>query len=1186
MRIRLFILAGIVSCLLLCQFLSAQTAVTLSSIKQDQKLNGFGAVSLYTNDAGQPMGARFVHDKTGFTLDLLQIESVPQTFIWVNSFPLSGKGEPHTQEHLLITKGNKGRALNTRENMSLAFSNAFTQQLYTAYHFSTSAGGDVFYKLFESYLDALLHPDYTDEEVHREVCNWGVAEDAATKQLKIEEKGSVYNEMKTSMNNPYAQVYNAMGMLLYGKTHPMSYNAGGNPDDIRVLNAADIKKFHDLNYHLGNMGAITALPKTMGLSNVLSEMDKLLNRLQPAAAKNTFNNILPVPQPAPGGTVQMVKYPGASTDPGLMLLAWPAQLTLSATDEIMLNNFLYIFAGDASTNLYKKFIDGKTKEVDLGAQGLYAYADNGQGQPVYIGITDVAAESLSQEKAAASVQKIMEELNRVASFKDGSAELKEFNQRFKNSLTESRRGLAKFINTPPKFGYRNTNENWYQQIKEMEKSTGFKKSIIQKSNFEEIDKLLATGKNFWGAYLEKWKLNNSLPYVVIAKASATLLAEQDSAAKLRAATEVASLEKQFNVTGEQEAISKYKAAYDANTAALEKLEQGSTMKFIDNPPLTLDDQLDFKTTLLANKIPLTASTFNNMTSATTGIALKVNNVEAGKLVYLSMLPELLTQTGILRNHGPVSYEEMLQQQRQEILSLQAYYSTNFKTGRVELVVKGAGNNATEAQRALLWMNDILQTPNWTMQNISRIRDLVDQVLSNKRKAMQGPEEYWVTDPANIYRVQNNPWLMATSSFLTAAHNIHRLRWMLMDAGTPGDRSLSASFLGGLGNIKASRADMNTLLHQLQHANDSAVIAKPLMPETMEAMYVLTIKSRKVIIEAANDLEQMLADIPDESLEADWKYLCSQMAHDLMQTPEQTLRELQKVRQSLLLTAGARMFVVGSGATQRLLKKNIDMLVAGLSTDKPVPVIVTGKKIINERVKKRLNSTEEPVYAGLINPNSATGVFINSAPLVTYADTSNEKLLQFLAAQLFAGGGKQSVYTKTTGAGLSYSTGVSASAGSGLFSYYAERTPLLPQTLGFVIDEIKRTPDDPAMSEYIISLCVSASRASAEYETRGEAMASDIADGLSPALVRRFRQAILKLRATPGLMTEVYKRKDAVYEKILPGYAAAMKDIPGGNYFVIGNEKQMAAYETYLQSKDGPGTKLYRLYPRDYWMVPE
>ncbi|HPH86736.1 MAG TPA: hypothetical protein PLC48_14815, partial [Ferruginibacter sp.] len=133
MQHRIGFLLVCISLLGITSFPVAQTGVsaTLSNIKKDQKINGFHADAVYLNDAGNPMGGRFIHDKTGFTLDLLQIESVPQTYIWVNSLPLSNKGEPHTQEHLLITKGNKGHDLNTREGMSLAFSNAFTMQTYT-----------------------------------------------------------------------------------------------------------------------------------------------------------------------------------------------------------------------------------------------------------------------------------------------------------------------------------------------------------------------------------------------------------------------------------------------------------------------------------------------------------------------------------------------------------------------------------------------------------------------------------------------------------------------------------------------------------------------------------------------------------------------------------------------------------------------------------------------------------------------------------------------------------------------------------------------------------------------------------------------------------------------------------------------------------------------------------------------
>jgi hypothetical protein len=82
----------------------AAEQVSFSDVNQQTVSHGFRAVAVYMNDADQPFGARFSHEKTGFTLDLIQVQSVPQAFTWVNSFPVSERGEPHTQEHLLMGK--------------------------------------------------------------------------------------------------------------------------------------------------------------------------------------------------------------------------------------------------------------------------------------------------------------------------------------------------------------------------------------------------------------------------------------------------------------------------------------------------------------------------------------------------------------------------------------------------------------------------------------------------------------------------------------------------------------------------------------------------------------------------------------------------------------------------------------------------------------------------------------------------------------------------------------------------------------------------------------------------------------------------------------------------------------------------------------------------------------------------
>jgi len=202
---------------------------TLSNLKEGQIINGFRTEAIYLDDSDKAFGARFRHVRTGFTLDFLQIQSVPQVFAWVNSFPTSERGEPHTQEHLLLGKGNVGRAHSSLEGMSLVSSSAFTQQWRTCYHFHTAGGAEIFYKLFESQMDALLHPDYTDEEIRREVSHWGINENPANKSLRLEEKGTVYQEMVTTYDRPVSLLFRAENQMLYGASHPLALSAGGWP---------------------------------------------------------------------------------------------------------------------------------------------------------------------------------------------------------------------------------------------------------------------------------------------------------------------------------------------------------------------------------------------------------------------------------------------------------------------------------------------------------------------------------------------------------------------------------------------------------------------------------------------------------------------------------------------------------------------------------------------------------------------------------------------------------------------------------------------------------------------------------------------------------------------------------------------------------------------------------------------
>ncbi|MDT5269535.1 MAG: hypothetical protein QOH49_1721 [Acidobacteriota bacterium] len=1167
---------------------SSNTAVSLEALAEGKMVGGFRAEALYLNDSDKPFGARLRHARTGFTLDYLQIQSVPQVFMWVNSFPVSEHGEPHTQEHLLLGKGNVGRTHAGLESMSLAGSSAFTQQWRTCYHFHTAAGSEVFYKLFESQLDALLHPDYTDEEIRREVSHWGVSENPADKKLSLEEKGTVYQEMRTTYDRPISRLFRAENQMIYGADHPLAMSAGGWPDSIREMKAEDIRKFHADNYHLGNMGMVASFPKEMPLSEVVARLDAVFNRLEPKQESRHFTteSDIPKPKPAAAGSIKLVEYPHKNEQqPGWIMFAYPAQLTLDTKEKTLLSLFLSNVAGDPTTNLYKLFVDTKTRVMDTGAKGVFAFLDDEmvEGNPVYVGLTDVAPANMTDEKIVAVRQKVLEEMKRIASFADGSAELKEFNERLKSRVVQTRRTLSKLVNSPPGFGFRNTDSGWMTHLIDLNRTPGFRKSVTLKPELASVEQLLSSDKNAWRDLVARWKLAESVPYAVAAKPSPQMLVRDEQERAARAQAEAERVMKRYDVEVEQEALRRFKTDYDAATAELERLSsQSATLKFLERPPLTLDDQLDYKVTQLPGNVPLVASNFENMTSATTGLALRLDGVPQDKLFYLSAMPPLLTQVGVVKDGKPIPFEQMSEMLRKEILSLNSYFSTNFRNGRAELVVRGAGNDAAESQRSLQWMKLVLASPDWRPENLARIRDVVDQVLSGMRNRTQGSEESWVNDPANAYWRQDNPLLLSVSSFMTQSHNVHRLRWLLKDAGEGAQRDAISNFLTTLAGAKGSREELKSLLSVMQGKKDAQAPAS--LKSQTDAFAQLPEGAKALAVDAAKDLDQLLADIPDEALSADWDYLAREMRRDLLVPPAQALSELNAVRQSLLKTGGARIFMIGSTPTRASLEPGVRDILGSLQTAPQATAKYTTVRLVESRVHERMSDKNAPVFVGLVNPNTQGGVFLNSAPSATYADADNrEALLDYLASRLYGGGGAHGIFIKTWGAGLAYSNGLGGSPAQGRVSYYAERTPELPQTLRFVIEELKKAKPDPGLVEYAVAVAFSQFRSASGYESRGESMANDIADGTPPEAVRKFRQGLLDLRKSPNLSDELFKRMNTVYARILPGLGAKASDVQGGVFYVIGPEKQLTAYEQYLKTVEGPDARLFRIYPRDYWI---
>ena len=473
---------------------------------------------------------------------------------------------------------------------------------------------------------------------------------------------------------------------------------------------------------------------------------------------------------------------------------------------------------------------------------------------------------------------------------------------------------------------------------------------------------------------------------------------------------------------------------------------------------------------------------------------------------------------------------------------------------------------------------------WSEENLPRLRDAIDLALSDLRNTMRAPEEAWVDDPALAWWKQDNPLILATSSFLTQAHSFQRVRWLLKEPGSQSVSEEFSNFMQTLAEFGAG-ADRKEILSLLLALQDGKIVVGPgdRIGTAISGYHALSDEARALVLEAIDDLKQNLAEIPDASLAQDWRYLCNLIDSDLQVKPAKTLEALRQILSQVLRSDNVREFQVSNAESRAALKPGLDRILSQLSSEPSKYQDYDDRPIIMDRLREHAQSSEKPIFVGLVNDNTRSGVFINSAPCASFDDSDPDILLKFLAARLYGGGGAHSMFMKTWSAGMAYSNGLRSNEFTGRLVYYAERCPDLAQTMQFVVNELKNAPRNPALAEYAVAQAFSVYRSGSRYEARGEAMAADLADDLTPDKVRRFRIAVLELRKDPGLYDKLQSMMEDTYGMVLPGYGPRADGVSDAVYFIIGPEAQFRSYEDYIHSVEGK-FELFRLYPRDFWLV--
>jgi len=1161
------------------------------TLKPNQKIASFKTEAVYENEIGTVIGARFRHIPSDFVLDLLRIQSVPQGFMWVNSPPPTDQGEPHTLEHLLLGKGTHGRYVASLEDMSLGQSSAFTEQVRTCYHFHTSASNDAFFNLFEAKLDAMLNPNFSDEEIRREVCNMGIisGDDGS---LRLEEKGTVYNEMVSSFERRWGNLYFTLGRLMYGMDHPLSYSAGGFPAAIRTMTPADIRNFHSSTHHLNNMGAAVSIGDDISLADCLTKLSDICGRVEPKAKKGldpaSLYDRLPKINPLTVGTIQLENFPSNNPDdPGLLVYAWPATQKFNNNENYFMQLLLENLSSGETSNLHRLFVNSQTRIIDIGASSVFGWLDQGPGYPAYIGFDDVKRESLTETMIDSVRGLVLSEVTRIAALPDTSAELKAFNERAKNRVVERRRYLRMFLNSPPGWGSRGVGSEWIELVQRLHRLGGFKRSLTLNPELAFADSLLALDGNIWSSYITKWRLVADKPYGVGTRPDPQMITTSESERVERGNTYADKLMADYGVESREAAIVRYKEDYDKNTALID--EEGKKIQmpgFIKNPPLGIDDNLRYTVDTLPGGGSMVVSTFDNITSGTFALAFNMDVVPESLLVYAAALPTFISQVGAIRDGQAISYEQFIESIRKEILGLNTYYSVNYRTGRSELVVRAAGSNREESKKALGWLATSLFDPDLRAENLPRIGDAIQLGLSNHRSRTQGSEESWVNNPAEAYWKQTNPLLLATDCFFTRAHAFQRLRWLLRDVASPetGKEFTGVMLALSTAGSTMGRDSLSALLDQLS-LGDKSTSTSPVISRYK----AVSGETKTLVNDAVEDLRQSIADVPDATLSRDWEYLCKQITADSRVSPRDALASIQHVLDLVRRADNVRAFVIANSEDQKTLVPELEAIVKRLNTEPSTHQTYSQESHVINRMHQHSTGTGKPLFVGLVENGTRSGVHINTADCAGFWDSDPEKLLTFLSARLYGGGGAHSMFMQTWGAGLAYSNGLRSNETNGRLMYYGERCPDLAQTMQFVVSTLKNAPYDSSLADYSVSQAFAVMRSGSSYEARGEEMADDLADGITPDVVSRFRRGILDLRSQGGLYKKLHERMERTYGMVLPDYgpnAVESVDKFDANYFVIGPEKQLDNYEKYLRSVESPDITIQKIYPRDFWQTTE
>ncbi|KAF2003470.1 zinc metalloprotease-like protein [Amniculicola lignicola CBS 123094] len=296
-------------------------------------------------------------------------------------------GSPHTLEHLCFMGSRrypyKG-VLDKIATRAYSDTNAWTDTAETVYSLHT-AGWEGFAQLLPIYLDHVVMPTLTDSGCYTEVHHIdGKGQDA----------GVVYSEMQGRQNLQGDLMELQMRRLLYPEGDGFRYETGGLMENLRVLTAERIRKFHQDMYQPKNVRVV--LIGEVDHDNLLDILDKFEDGVVDHVPKYHAPFQRPwveskLTPPLTKSVINTVEFPEEDESTGEIQIAFLGPESKDDTMETAMNTILMYIAGSSVSVLVNVLV-----EKEHLASMVYFYVKNHYHMVIWFTLTAVETEKLEE----------------------------------------------------------------------------------------------------------------------------------------------------------------------------------------------------------------------------------------------------------------------------------------------------------------------------------------------------------------------------------------------------------------------------------------------------------------------------------------------------------------------------------------------------------------------------------------------------------------------------------------------------------------------------------------------------------------------------------------------------------------------------------------------------------------------